>query len=68
LRAGSLSTSRDRSFNLTGRRRAGAPESHDSHFIALPLVETKAGDDVVSMLFICSPKTRGMLFFLDVLV
>ncbi|KAL9346290.1 hypothetical protein Peur_061143 [Populus x canadensis] len=46
LRAGSLSTSRDRSFNLTGRRRAGAPESHDSHFIALPLVETKAGDDV----------------------
>jgi len=61
-------TGRRRAGAPESRRRAGAPESHDSHFIALPLVETKAGDDVVSMLFICSPKIRGMLFFLDVLV
>ncbi|KAG5254640.1 187-kDa microtubule-associated protein [Salix suchowensis] len=47
LRTGSLSISLDRSSNLSSRRRAGTPESRDSRFIILPLVETnKAGDDV----------------------
>ncbi|XP_031264195.1 187-kDa microtubule-associated protein AIR9 isoform X1 [Pistacia vera] len=46
LRTGSLSSSLDRSSNLSGRRRAGTPESKDSRFIVLPQVEIKAGDDV----------------------
>ncbi|KAG8652144.1 187-kDa microtubule-associated protein AIR9 isoform X2 [Manihot esculenta] len=46
LRTGSLSTSLDRSSNLSGRRRMGTPESRDSRFIVLPQVEIKAGDDV----------------------
>ncbi|CAK7350155.1 unnamed protein product [Dovyalis caffra] len=45
-RTGSLSTSVDRTSNLSGRRRAGTPESRDSRLIVLPLVEIKAGDDV----------------------
>ncbi|XP_044495976.1 187-kDa microtubule-associated protein AIR9 isoform X2 [Mangifera indica] len=46
LRTGSLSSSLDRSSNLSRRRRAGTPESRDSRFIVLPQVEIKAGDDV----------------------
>lgn len=46
LRNGSLSSSLDRNSNLSGRRRAGTPESKDSRFIVLPQVEIKAGDDV----------------------
>ncbi|KAF2317878.1 hypothetical protein GH714_041198 [Hevea brasiliensis] len=46
FRTGSLSTSLDRSSNLSGRRRMGTPESRDSRFIVLPQVEIKAGDDV----------------------
>ncbi|GMI70655.1 AUXIN-INDUCED IN ROOT CULTURES 9 [Hibiscus trionum] len=46
LRAGSLSTSLDRSSNLSGRKKAATPESRDSRFIVLPHVEIKAGDDV----------------------
>ncbi|GLT64986.1 hypothetical protein SLA2020_374440 [Shorea laevis] len=46
LRAGSLSSSSDRSSNLSGRRRSAAPESRDSRFIVFPQVEIKAGDDV----------------------
>ncbi|KAE7996085.1 hypothetical protein FH972_000834 [Carpinus fangiana] len=46
LRAGSLSSSLDRSSTLSGRRKAGTPESRDSRFIVLPQVEIKAGDDV----------------------
>lgn len=54
LRAGSLSSSLDRSSSLSGRRKAGTPESRDSRFIVLPQVEIiKAGDDVVST--ICKP-------------
>ncbi|KAF2317884.1 hypothetical protein GH714_041204 [Hevea brasiliensis] len=48
FRTGSLSTSLDRSSNLSGRRRMGTPESRDSRFIVLPQVEIKAGDDVSS--------------------
>ncbi|KAF5472567.1 hypothetical protein F2P56_009278 [Juglans regia] len=46
LRAGSLSSSLDRSSSLSGRRKAATPESRDSRFIVLPHVEIKAGDDV----------------------
>ncbi|GLT68500.1 hypothetical protein SLA2020_407220 [Shorea laevis] len=46
VRAGSLSSSLDRSSSLSGRRKAGTPESRDSRFIVLPQVEMKAGDDV----------------------
>lgn len=46
LRNGSLSSSLDRSSNLSGQRRAGTPQSKDSRFIVLPQVEIKAGDDV----------------------
>ncbi|XP_022762690.1 187-kDa microtubule-associated protein AIR9-like isoform X2 [Durio zibethinus] len=46
LRAGSLSSSLDRSSNLSGRKKAVTPESRDSRFIVLPQVEIKAGDDV----------------------
>ncbi|XVE94227.1 hypothetical protein REPUB_Repub01dG0263600 [Reevesia pubescens] len=46
LRVGSLSSSLDRSSNLSGRKKAATPESRDSRFIVLPQVETKAGDDV----------------------
>ncbi|KAK3188669.1 hypothetical protein Dsin_028230 [Dipteronia sinensis] len=46
LRTGSLSSSLDRSSNLSGRRRTGTPESRDSRFIVLPQVEIKAGDDL----------------------
>ncbi|PPD82943.1 hypothetical protein GOBAR_DD20121 [Gossypium barbadense] len=46
LRSGSLSSSLDRSSNLSGRKKAATPESRDSHFIVLPQVEIKAGDDV----------------------
>ncbi|EEF39234.1 protein phosphatases pp1 regulatory subunit, putative [Ricinus communis] len=46
MRTGSLSTSVDRSSNLSGRRKMGTPESRDSRFIVLPQVEIKAGDDV----------------------
>ena len=53
LRAGSLSSSLDRSSTLSGRRKAGTPESRDSRFIVLPQVEIKAGDDVVRT--ICKP-------------
>lgn len=48
LRTRSLSSSIDRSSNLSGRRRAGTPESRDCRFIILPQVETKAGDDMVN--------------------
>ncbi|TYJ49664.1 hypothetical protein E1A91_A01G150500v1 [Gossypium mustelinum] len=47
LRSGSLSSSLDRSSNLSGRKKAATPESRDSRFIVLPQVEIKAGDDVV---------------------
>ncbi|KAJ4702992.1 microtubule-associated AIR9-like protein [Melia azedarach] len=46
VRNGSLSSSLDRTSNLSGRRRAGTPESRDSRLIGLPQVEIKAGDDV----------------------
>ncbi|XVF00530.1 hypothetical protein REPUB_Repub04eG0008800 [Reevesia pubescens] len=46
LRGGSLSSSLDRSSNLSGRKKAATPESRDSRFIVLPQVEIKAGDDV----------------------
>lgn len=46
-KTGSLSTSMDRSSNLSGRKKVGTPESRDSRFIMLPQVEIKAGDDVV---------------------
>lgn len=46
LRAGSFSSSLDRSSNLSGRKKSVTPESRDSRFIVLPQVETKAGDDV----------------------
>ncbi|KAF5475058.1 hypothetical protein F2P56_006904 [Juglans regia] len=46
LRARSLSSSLDRSSSLSGRRKVATPESWDSRFIALPLVEIKASDDV----------------------
>ncbi|XWS55352.1 hypothetical protein CRYUN_Cryun10bG0167200 [Craigia yunnanensis] len=46
LRARSLSSSLDRSSNLSGRKKAVTPESRDSRFIVLPQVEIKAGDDV----------------------
>lgn len=46
LRAGSLSSSLDRSSSLSGRRKVATPESRDSRFIVLPQVEIKAGDDV----------------------
>ncbi|XWS40436.1 hypothetical protein CRYUN_Cryun18bG0140100 [Craigia yunnanensis] len=45
-RAGSLSSSLDRSSNLSGRKKAVTPESRDSRLIVLPQVEIKAGDDV----------------------
>uniref|UniRef100_A0A5B7C371 187-kDa microtubule-associated protein AIR9 n=1 Tax=Davidia involucrata TaxID=16924 RepID=A0A5B7C371_DAVIN len=45
-KVGSLSSSLDRSSNLSGRRKVATPESRDSRFIMLPQVETKAGDDV----------------------
>ncbi|KAJ7969079.1 187-kDa microtubule-associated protein AIR9-like [Quillaja saponaria] len=46
LRAGSLSSSVDRSSTLSGRRKAATPESRDSRLIVLPQVEVKASDDV----------------------
>ncbi|GAV67239.1 LRR_4 domain-containing protein [Cephalotus follicularis] len=46
LRSGSLSASFQRSSTLSGRRKSATPESRDSRFIMLPLVEVKAGDDV----------------------
>ncbi|XP_021904774.1 187-kDa microtubule-associated protein AIR9-like [Carica papaya] len=46
LRAGALSSSLDRSSNLSGRRKPTTPESRDSRLIVLPQVEMKAGDDV----------------------
>ncbi|OMO92313.1 hypothetical protein COLO4_17682 [Corchorus olitorius] len=46
LRAGSLSSSLDRSSSLSGRKKLATPESRDSRFIVLPQVEIKAGDDV----------------------
>ncbi|KAL8108441.1 187-kDa microtubule-associated protein AIR9 isoform X1 [Apium graveolens] len=42
----SLSTSRDRSSNLSDRKKTARADSRDSHFIRLPQVELKAGDDV----------------------
>uniref|UniRef100_A0A2P2LXJ8 187-kDa microtubule-associated protein AIR9 n=1 Tax=Rhizophora mucronata TaxID=61149 RepID=A0A2P2LXJ8_RHIMU len=45
-RTGSLSTSLDRNSSLSGRRKAGTPESRDSRFIVLPQVDIKASDDV----------------------
>lgn len=48
LRAGSLSSSLDRSSISSGRRKVATPESRDSRFIVLPQVEIKAGDEVVS--------------------
>lgn len=39
-------SSADRNSFLTGRRKAGTPESRDSRLIMLPQVEVKAGDDV----------------------
>ncbi|XP_057971339.1 187-kDa microtubule-associated protein AIR9 [Malania oleifera] len=46
-KAGTLSSSSvNRSSSLSGRRKAGTPESRDSRFIILPQIEIKAGDDV----------------------
>ncbi|KAI7990244.1 hypothetical protein LOK49_LG12G02556 [Camellia lanceoleosa] len=44
----SLTSPIDRSSGLSGRRKAGAPESRDSRFMMLPQVEIKAGYDVSS--------------------
>ncbi|KAM7256967.1 hypothetical protein ACFE04_012708 [Oxalis oulophora] len=46
MRSGSLSTSVDRSSNLSGRKKVATPETRDSRLIILPHVEIKAGDDV----------------------
>ncbi|KAL2604532.1 hypothetical protein AAZV13_09G072900 [Glycine max] len=47
LKAGSLSTSQDRtSSSLSGRRKGGTADSRDSRFIVLPQVEIKANDDL----------------------
>nr|KYP38707.1 hypothetical protein KK1_040034 [Cajanus cajan] len=46
LKAGSLSTSQDRTSALSGRRRGGTPDSRDSRFIVLPQIEIKANDDL----------------------
>ncbi|KAL3522822.1 hypothetical protein ACH5RR_015656 [Cinchona calisaya] len=45
-KGGSLSTSLDKSSNLSSRRKTGSIESRDSRLIMLPQVEVKAGDDV----------------------
>ncbi|KAG9149706.1 hypothetical protein Leryth_012432 [Lithospermum erythrorhizon] len=45
-KAGLLDRSVDRSSSLSGRRKAGTPESRDSRLIMLPQVEVKAGDDM----------------------
>ncbi|TKY72978.1 187-kDa microtubule-associated protein AIR9 [Spatholobus suberectus] len=46
LKAGSLSTSQDRTSALSGRRKGGTPDSRDSRFIVLPQVEIKGNDDL----------------------
>ncbi|XP_050872526.1 187-kDa microtubule-associated protein AIR9 isoform X1 [Lathyrus oleraceus] len=46
LRAGSLSSSSDRSSSLSGRRKLGTPDSRNSRFIILPQIEVKANDDL----------------------
>lgn len=45
---GSITTSADRGSPLSGRRKTSTPDSRESRFMMLPLVEIKAGDDVVS--------------------
>lgn len=52
-KSGSLSTSLDRSYSLSGRKKVGTPESRDSRLIMLPQVEVKASDDVVRILRAC---------------
>ncbi|KAL2930498.1 hypothetical protein RDABS01_035908 [Bienertia sinuspersici] len=46
LRKGTTSASRDQSSSSSGRKKVETPECQDSHFIILPQLETKAGDDV----------------------
>ncbi|XP_004488268.1 187-kDa microtubule-associated protein AIR9 isoform X2 [Cicer arietinum] len=46
LRAGSLSSSSERSSGLSGRRKVMTPDSRNSRFIVLPQIEVKANDDL----------------------
>lgn len=46
----SLSSSLDRTSNLSVRRKARTPDSKDSKIMMLPQVEIKASDDVVSVM------------------
>uniref|UniRef100_A0A803N0W9 Uncharacterized protein n=1 Tax=Chenopodium quinoa TaxID=63459 RepID=A0A803N0W9_CHEQI len=46
FRKGTVSASRDQSSSSSGRKKAATSDCQDSHFIVLPQVETKAGDDV----------------------
>lgn len=41
-----VSASQDQGSNLSSRKKVASPEGQDSHFIVLPQVEIKAGDDV----------------------
>jgi len=53
LRAGSVSSSSDRSSGLSGRRKvATTPDSRNSRFIVLPQIEVKASDDLVRVVVI----------------
>lgn len=53
LRAGSVSSSSDRSSGLSGRRKVTTtPDSRNSRLIVLPQIEVKASDDLVRLLAI----------------
>lgn len=55
LRAGSLSSSSDRSSGVSGRRKvATTPDIRNSRFIVLPQIEIKASDDLVSFVIMAT--------------
>lgn len=55
LRAGSLSSSSDRSSGVSERRKvATTPDSRNSRFIVLPQIEIKASDDLVSFVIMAT--------------
>lgn len=59
LRAGSLSSSSDRSSGVSGRRKvATTPDSRNSRFIVLPQIEIKASDDLVSFVIMATRAYR----------
>lgn len=59
LRAGSLSSSSDRSSGVSERRKvATTPDSRNSRFIVLPQIEIKASDDLVSFVIMATRAYR----------